>query len=68
MSRDNLRSSFEKTFTTYETFRRNKHYYDALKISEVEHLKEKQRRKPKVFDSDKEHMIDNAFHSAKKER
>ncbi len=38
MSSDNLKSKFENMFTTQETFRRNRYYYDALKITEVEKL------------------------------
>ena len=53
-------------FTTQETFKRNKHYFDALKISELEHSDAKKRRKPKQYHRYQEDKVEKAFQSAKK--
>ena len=36
MSVEKGQSKLEKMFATQHTFKRNKHHYDALKVSEVE--------------------------------
>ena len=53
-------------FSTQTAFRRNKHYYDALKISEVEHQNALRRRKPKQTHRYHEDKVDQSFQSAKK--
>jgi hypothetical protein len=59
-------SEFEKTFTTRSTFRRNRHYYDALKIREAEHQHAQQRRRPRADSRYKDGKVHQAFRSAKK--
>ena len=68
MNKKQTQSDFQKMFTTQSTFRRNKHYYDAIKMSAAEHTDAQRRRKPKDnhrYPSDK---IQTSFQSAKKQR
>ena len=53
-------------FVTQTAFKRNKHYYDALKVSEAEHRNAQKRRKPKHPHRYHEDKVDHTFLSAKK--
>jgi len=53
-------------FTTQEIFKRNKIYYDAIKISDGERAKAKNRRKPHSISRYNDQKIDHSFQSAEK--
>jgi LAS superfamily LD-carboxypeptidase LdcB len=54
-------------FSTQEAFKRNRNYYDVLKINEQEHYNEKKRRKPNLLKVEASTRIESTFQSAKKE-
>ena len=61
-------SSFEKGFTTQETFRRNKSYYDASSIAELEQHDAKKRRRPQPSHRYQNQKVNQTFLNSEKER
>jgi hypothetical protein len=55
-------------FTTQEAFKRNKLYYDALKVSDSERVNAQKRRMPHSINRYNDQKIDQSFQSAKKDR
>jgi len=66
MNKRQTQSQFENMFTTQEIFKRNKIYYDAIKISDGERAKAKNRRKPHSISRYNDQKIDHSFQSAEK--
>ena len=53
-------------FVTQSAFKRNKHYYDALRVSQVEHKNAQKRRKPKQPHRYHDDKVDQTFLNANK--